>query len=387
MMNTAASIWYVPANGGEGFSILIKAPTPVLKALVSGCGFKLTFGKYQSLLCIGTIIKDVPDAPFVVSNIQREWDEHDALAHILNSCQAPLFLFDEMDRCVAWTDISFSKQSAQDAFKLIGEVSSLYHGSSPDIADKALDCFGYSQNPMQKHSGAVEIPCAEIVPQMSAWSTAAHYFYHASLSQPLLFNNPNEGSLLESTVWTSLSSVFPDSLFQNPSIVNGQKKREFTDVFAVYPYGSFLIETKSLSVFSSGFQREHSRRITGIQKQARKAIGQLTGACKDFTDGKAIYDFNNNLIEADRSKPPHCIALVSELPPAGNWDGIVDLLRSAMEQTGAFFHLLDLQEFITLLKASSGNAMHFDYHLMQRFKLFWDVKSVFIRSGPYNGDY
>ena len=49
-----------------------------------------------------------------------------------------------------------------------------------------------------------------------------------------------------------------------------------------------------------------------------------------------------------------------------------------MVQTGAFFHLLDLREFITLLKQSSGDPKLIDYNLMQRCKLFYEKKSVHI---------
>ena len=66
----------------------------------------------------------------------------------------------------------------------------------------------------------------------------------------------------------------------------------------------------------------------------------------------------------------------------GEWEEIVDLLCNAMKETGAFFHLLDFQELLMLLKGSSGDSALFDYNLMQRSKLFWETKSVFIRSQP-----
>ena len=114
----------------------------------------------------------------------------------------------------------------------------------------------------------------------------------------------------------------------------------------------------------------------------KKAIGQLIGACKDFSDGKKIFSADGIEIRVDRSQPPHCIVLITELPPVGEWEEIVDLLCNAMKETGAFFHLLDFQELLMLLKGSSGDSTLFDYNLMQRSKLFWETKSVFIRSQP-----
>ncbi|MBQ2888436.1 MAG: hypothetical protein IJE29_05895, partial [Firmicutes bacterium] len=100
MISEAASIWYVPANNGAETAILIKAPTPSIKALIAGCSLKLIFGKSGTHLCTGAIISDVPDAPLVLSGIQRNLEEHLALLRILQDCTSPIFLFNEMDVCV-----------------------------------------------------------------------------------------------------------------------------------------------------------------------------------------------------------------------------------------------------------------------------------------------
>ena len=50
MRAEVASIWYVPANDGEEVSLLIKAPTPTLKALIMGCPIHLLFGKKDTYL-------------------------------------------------------------------------------------------------------------------------------------------------------------------------------------------------------------------------------------------------------------------------------------------------------------------------------------------------
>ena len=70
---------------------------------------------------------------------------------------------------------------------------------------------------------------------------------------------------------------------------------------------------------------------------------------------------------------------ITELMTCGDWDEITQQMLDAMQQTGAFFHLLDLREFIVLLKQSSGDPKLVDYNLMERCKLFIEKKSVFIR--------
>lgn len=382
MISEAASIWYVPANDGAETAILIKAPTPSIKALVAGCSAKLTFGKSGNYLCTGAIIADVPDAPLVFSGIQRNLEEHLALLRILQDRVSPIFLFNEMDVCVAWANATLPELEATKVFTFIGNISELYIGPFTEETSHALDCFCFSFNQVASYSNASIIPTEELKLSVDSWNVITSYFYGENSFEPFTINNPEEGKSFEGSIWSALSSVFPNSLFKNVKILNGEKPREFTDVFAFHSYGSFLIEAKDLSVFSAGFQRKQSRRISGIQKQVKKAIGQLIGACKDFCDGKKIFSADGIEISVDRSQPPHCIVLITELPPVGEWEEIVDLLCNAMKETGAFFHLLDFQELLMLLKGSSGDSALFDYNLMQRSKLFWETKSVFIRSQP-----
>lgn len=86
-----------------------------------------------------------------------------------------------------------------------------------------------------------------------------------------------------------------------------------------------------------------------------------------------------NEIIANRNIPPHCIVLITELMTCGNWDDITNQLFDAMEQTGAFFHILDFREFITIINQSSGNPKLIDYNLMERCKFCMEKKSILIR--------
>lgn len=382
MINEPASVWYVPANEGTELAILIKAPTPSLKALISGCSLKLLFGIDRPFLCTGAMIFDVPDAPIIISGIQRDSEEHEALVHFLSDRSSTIFLFNEMDICVAWSKISITEQDAKSAFDFLDDISTLYVGPFKEEMAHTLDCFCYSLDSTANYPNAKSIPILSVDVTLESWKTIKSFFYEKNHHAPINISNHNEGEAFEDTIWATLTSVFPNSLYKNPVICNGQKKREFTDIFAFHEYGSFLIEAKDLSVLQAGYTRSQTRRISGIQKQVKKAITQLIGACKDFSDNKEIYGTDNTLIQVNRTTPPHCIVLITELTPVGNWDEITNLIYNAIQETGAFFHLLDLQEFITLLKGSSGNSALFDYNLIERCKLFLDTKSVFIRSQP-----
>ena len=379
MRSNNAIVRYVPANENKETALLIKVPTPSLKTMIAGCAIKLIYGKKDNFLCIGISIEDVPGAALLISHAQIVSEEHWALLESVKQKTFPIFLFNEMDICMASTKLFISDEDSLKLLEFIGDTESLYTGSTNDSVSFAVDCFIHSIDKTKKFSNAHEIAIIEIIPEISEWKTFNIYYLSSESANRINITEKKEGANFESTIWSRLTSVFPERLYKNPHVQNGNKRREFTDVFAHYKYGSFLIETKDLSVFQSGYNRESERRVKGIKDQVNKGIKQLVGAVKSLKSGDVLFDINGSQIIIDRSIPPHCIILITELMPFGDWNDITNQLIDAAKKTGAFFHLLDFSEFITLLKQSSGNPELIDYNLMNRFKLFLEKKSVFIK--------
>ena len=379
MRAEAASIWYVPANNGEDIAVLIKAPTPTLKAMVSGCSIKLLFGKKDNYLCTGVRIEDMPDTPLLLSGAQIVLEEHETLFELLNRKNSPLFLFNEMDICVASSSINLLEKDISSLRVLLGGQSSLYVGEFNADVSFALDCFVSSIDTTKIYPNAHNIPFVEVVPNIDVWKSNNICFIGNDTCCDMNISSKNEGANFENTIWSSLESVFPNTLHKSPQIRQGEKTREFTDVLAHYENGSFLIEAKDLSVIKAGFNKEETKRLSGIQKQVKKAIKQLVGATKAFKQGSVLLDTKGNEINVDRSIPPHCIILIAELMTCGDWDEITQQILEAIKQTGAFFHLLDFREFVVLLKQSSGDSKLIDYNLLERCKLLREKKSIFIR--------
>ena len=374
-----AAIRYVPANDGEETAFIIKAPTPALKALIMGCPIQLLFGKKGDYLCTGVRIEDMPDTPLFLSGAQIVSEEHKALFQVIKQKNSPIFLFNEMDICLASSSIVISEADSLTLLELIGNENSLYVGDYNEDVSLAVDCFVSSFDKTKTYPNACEIPIIEIYPEVGEWETNDICFINNDSYYTIDIANKTEGETFENTIWGSLESVFPTTLHKRPQIQHGDNKREFTDVFAFYEYGSFLIEAKDLSVIQGGFCKSEAKRLAGIQKQAEKAIKQLVGAANAFKRGNPLFDSKGNEIYLDRNIPPHCIVLITELMACGDWDKITKQLLDATQQTGAFFHLLDLREFITLLKQSSGNPKLIDYNLLERYKFFLKEKSVLIR--------
>lgn len=380
MRSENASLWIVPANGGDELALLIKAPSSGIKALIAGCPLHLLFGKKGPYICTGARILDMPDAPMLISGIQRELEEHQALACLLVDKQTPVFLFNEMDVCLAWTNLTICDTDASQVAALIAQGPDLYVGEFSPECSHALDCFCYSTDPSHTYPNAVEIPLVTVTASLEPWRANNVSFVGIRGHHTITIDDKNEGEIFERVIWASLESVFPLTLHKGAQVKIGEKLREFTDILAYHEYGSFLIEAKDLSVIQAGYERDQERRTKGVQKQIKKAIGQLTGACNALAHGNRVFATTGEELDVVRDKPPHCIVLITELMHWGDWGDVERLLIEAMQSTEAFFHLLDLSEFIVLLKGSSGKATLLDYNLMERCKVFAENGSVHIRS-------
>jgi hypothetical protein len=380
MRSEDASLWFVPANGGKEIAFLIKAPSSTIKALIAGCQLRLIFGRKGPLLSSGIRVTDVPDAPIIISGAQCEAEEHQALLRALRERRFPVFLFNELDVCLAWTNLELSEESSTQVAEMLGDTGALYVGPFTPECSHALDCFCYSTDSTHTYPGASTIPLVEVPTTLGHWRTNHVSFVGLRGYHTITIDDHDEGEMFERAVWASLESVFPLTLHKAPQVKIGDKTRELTDVLAFDEYGSFLIEAKDISVLEAGYERDQERRTKGVQKQIKKAIGQLVGASKAVKRGECVFGVDGEELNIVRDKPAHCIVLITELMHWGDWSKVETQLMDAMRSTRAFFHLLDLREFIMILKGSSGKASLLDYNLMERCKLFMQNGSVHIRS-------
>jgi hypothetical protein len=377
-----AGLWFVPANGGEETAIIIKAPTSVLKSIISGCHLRFAFGIKLNYLCCGARIYDIPDAPIFTCNVQRHFEEHKALNRFILEKRSPLFLFNELDVCVAWSDVSVSAESSENISALVSPIEKHYCGSFTTQASLALDDFCFSIDPAQKYSSATKIETIQIEVEHGPWTSNSVSFIGNIELKTIILSEPDEGVTLEKNIWAALESVFPLGLYHSPRVSIGNKIRELTDILTSYHYGSFLFEAKDVSVFSAGLDRTRERRTKSVQKQAKKAIGQLIGAAKAAKRGERIFTQSGKAIKLVIDKPFHCIVLITELTHEGDWSEVEQQLRDAILETGDYFHVFDLQELMMLLKICRGKAEVFDYNLMERCQKFISSGSVHIRSRP-----
>ena len=144
MAREPAYLWFVPAIGNDPFAILVKVPSPVIRAVVKGSAvqfrFAVKFARTKSYLAVALGVHDDPASPFNVSKIQRTRREHKALFQILNRSRTPIFFFDELSRCVAWGYCNPSEECRNNAVALLEENDRLlFVGKFNKFCDTVLD--------------------------------------------------------------------------------------------------------------------------------------------------------------------------------------------------------------------------------------------------------
>lgn len=380
LQSTSSGIWFTPANDGNEIAILIKTTTSIIKSITSGSKINFVFGDIQGILCSGVTIFDIPESPAFIYNAILHTEEHVALNEFLNSLTAPLFIFNELDVCVAWCDIKIDNN--EDVTILAGDIKNKYVGEFTDTCSTSLDNFFNSVFPTQQSEFTDIYKTILINVECSSWQINQIDFIGNFDVKTLIINESDEGSTLEKSIWSSLESVFPLSLYHSPLVRIGEKDRELTDILTFHEYGSFLFEAKDFSVLNRNTNPTLERRATLIKKQSKKAISQLIGASKAIKRGELVFSKSGEKIPLVTDKPLHCIVLITEFPHNGDWSDIKSKLFSAMSDTGDFFHILDLQELIVLLKCSSGDAKLLDYNLMERCKASIENDSLYIRCRP-----
>ncbi|MHA7846201.1 hypothetical protein [Serratia sp. D1N4] len=373
-------MWIVPTQDDvNDLAILIKAPTTSIKAMITGCDFDVILGVENNILCYSLRIFDTIDTPLFISGCIINEEEIVATRKLTKEKKAIVYLFNELDFCIGWSRFSIELGNTGVEEKFFEKSGALYRGEIDDKCNHAMDCLRLSieQDGAKPNPELIELYKMTIKTERWNINTLIVIGQHESNSIEL--DNPNEGEMLERAIWSSLESVFPLTIYKSPRVKIGDKVRELTDVLAFDDLECILIESKDLSVISSGIQRKSDRRVKGIQNQAKTAIGQLVGACNALGRGEIISSASGEELDVGRSGPHHCIALVTEISHYGDWTIVTDELMKAFRQTRSFFHLMDLRELVALLKVSKGDPRRLRVNLVKRFKLFVEKKSVHIR--------
>ncbi|MEO5911272.1 MAG: nuclease-related domain-containing protein [Pelobium sp.] len=375
-------LWYVYTD--HTTKIMVKAPTIALKSIFKGCKVELLFGKdlssEESFFHIGIKIHDIPTNGLIIIKTSRFIEDHISLHEVMKQERTYVEFYNELNMCCMYSYLSIDSADRNKVLTLLENLDQLYSGDLNDKAIHSLDCFEYSIDESFKISNVGRIDILKISIVFSGLKTLIIDYVGLNESNEIILDDSNEGDYFEKQIWALLDNIFPFNTYKNPIIIKNSKTRELTDIFAYYDKGVFLIEIKAMAVLNIKDNQLIERKISNVQKQIFKAIKQLVGAKKVIANKTPIFSTNRIELKFKKEITPHCIVLVNELIPFGNWKKIENEIFKTINIENIHLNVLDHVEFMKYVIASNGSKEFFDNLLIERVKFFIEKKNIFLKS-------
>lgn len=261
LRNEIASLWYQFLDE-ETVCLIIKANTLGIKSLIQGCPLQIGFYHMNDYLLIGAKIFDIPDAPCIIYKVESQKMEQQAIMKFFKKRTIFVHLYNEMGHFVAQAKADISIGDAQNGLAFFN-----HHFYVGDHIEVISDIYEQFECYISKTKTSLDISALEIPIYLSFENVVNVYSYDDKNAYYYIENDQDEGKMFEQKILSSLISVFPHTLYQNPQLKKEKELREFTDVLAYNESGCFLIESKDTSVIKVGYHIPKQKRIANIKKQ------------------------------------------------------------------------------------------------------------------------
>lgn len=329
-------------------SLLIKGDALVLKYLVRGVRVQFVAARVRGdRLLYGILVFDDPAHPAMLWSIMEREQEQRAMFALAGGEPCQLFLFNELAINVAWhamsADFSSSRLGSLAASAALGPVDhSVLHAAVDDVIARALGA-----DPADPELLVVDLPV------MTDWRMVNNSLVtnSAGISHLDAFD-PDEGRQQERVIAWLTDNLFPSVAIDQPRVHKGGKLRELTDALLSYPLGTFLFESKALSLLDRPTLPDRSTLAKNLLGHVAKAARQLKGATRQVKAGTDILDERGNAREIERTRPIHAIILVPDIRLLPDPFG-ADLMHDFMTATGGYLHLLDPSELLRIVQTTA----------------------------------
>lgn len=386
LLHEPASIWFI--NDDFGAKVMVKITSPLIKSIMKGRVIEFLFGKdclhQPAIFHSGLRIYDDPINYAAVIGTARFPDEHNSLAAIMNRSFTHIHFHNELSICVATAKLSFSIADQFRVLNLQSNPESLYCGKFDERISRSLDCFDHSIKMESQHKNVYEIETIAIEGKLQDWIIMKNTVIGFNETNHVTVDDKDEGSILEKEVTIILDDLFKQKLFLNPQIARTKGYRELTDVLAISDNGIFLIESKALGVIDIPSSKAMEKKVKGLQKQISTGIDQLVGASKKITANTTIYNKHLEEIIFDKAPFLHCIVLVSELFPFGDWKTIEYKIFKAIAENRIYLNVIDLREFMQFIGHARGSADRLNLMLIERVEAFVKNENIHMKLNVVN---
>lgn len=337
------------ASGRNGFepTLLVKADVVVLKYLTRGVRLQLMIAQtHGDRLIYSLIVHDDPTSPGVIWSVLEREEERQALLGVAEGKPLQVFLFNELSINVAWAemqvDVAGNRLGSLSAYAGLGKFDhSCVIATVDDVYTRLRD-------------GEVAEPTMLLMdlPAVPEWNRVRNSLItnRSGVSEMDLFDF-DEGRQQEKLVIWLADNLRPDVIIDQPQIMKGGRFRELTDILLSYSGGTFIFESKALTLLNRSELPDRAKLRKNILASIEKGFKQLKGAARQIRDGATIYDLDGREHEVERTQPIHAIILVPDLsllPPKFGFDMMVEFVKA----TRGYLHILDPSELLRIVQTA-----------------------------------
>lgn len=356
--------------------LVAKLPTEIIKSIYhissTFLSMKLVPINNSLALCSILLVKDDPEAMFYTSCTHSP-KNIDVIIQFLDQGKTELHTFDELNRCVASFEYSFSVPES-----LIENLIEIKPRICKLTDNEINTIFRNLEKELSQDASTLKLIRFEF--KKCNTITINHYPQVANppIYDPNRFKDTyniedsNQGRQFEINLTRLLGKIFNSNcLFPSPfKATPDSKNREFIDLVVVWDDYLLFFEAKAHAITTASSQRSTELRVSDIEKQIQKAINQLRGAYR-----KAVHNGILTLKTASSNREInlslfsiHLIIVVSEVHPDLAKSDVVSDVISLGKELAVGVHVMDLHA-LSAHRINCNDAREFVELLNRRWML------------------
>jgi hypothetical protein len=320
------------------------------------------------------------DEPVAMWSPVESREELEAIRAVLDEGTCDIHLFNEADVDVCWTSCRLTSQD--DVLKRIATAAvSPVPSHEEGKLEAEIDTVVRALNSGQLPQGV--LTTLSLTDDIAWQEQFNHYITNRLAVCAISIISGDEGAQQEEMGLWLIDELNPSGGVKNPQVIEPRGPRELCDLLLTYSGGVFLFESKTLSVFDGDAIPTRARFSKNAAKNSRKAVRQLSGACKNIVNGLPVSDSEGRSVHIERRTGCHCVILVPDLAllaDCSEFGGVT--LKQFQRDVGGFLQWLDIAEmrvlagtahYMSSLGKTTSPMMAFDVLLFNR----WNVATTY----------
>ncbi|HHQ4314428.1 TPA: hypothetical protein ACSP7Z_005150, partial [Serratia fonticola] len=295
LQSESIGFWIDYSYKEKSIELFSKMPLSTIKGIALGARLEFHFSYIEAgsrHLVLGMTVYDITDNPTIYAYAIRDKVEVRGLGKMLKGKynKINLTIYDDFNHPAIWGSIKFSEKTLADVRAENANVFSTVKSFS--ISNEVTDVFYAGLIP--RHESNENYTCKTITQEvsfdkinniMSIVPNANTATLKYILSEG---EKGSEGYVQEDMVVYILSHIFGGDILHSPLHMDGEKKRELTDVIINDGNNVLIVESKGGGIIEKGKILDNFRRKSGITKEITKAIRQIEGVSKRCLKGVEI---------------------------------------------------------------------------------------------------